>query len=130
MEIEVVLKENQKLEAKFDNHIVLSDQPLSNQGEDSAPSPFDYFLASTAMCAGYYTKVYCKARNIPFENIKIIQHSKKDSTGKLYLSIEVALPQDLQDLEDKHREGIKRAVEGCTVKKAIQMVPEFEVLMK
>ena len=127
MEIEVLLKENQKLEAKFDNHLVLSDQPLSNQGENSAPSPFDYFLASTAMCAGYYTKAYCKARNIPFENIKIIQQSKKDSAGKLHLSIEVYLP---QDLEDKHRDGIKRAVEGCSVKKAIQLVPEFEVLMK
>lgn len=127
MEIEVLLKENQKLEAKFDNHLVLSDQPLSNQGEDSAPSPFDYFLASTAMCAGYYTKAYCKARNIPFENIKIVQQSKKDSAGKLHLSIEVYLP---QDLEDKHRDGIKRAVEGCSVKKAIQLVPEFEVLMK
>jgi len=127
VEIEVLLKENQKLEAKFDNHVVYSDQPLSNHGEDSAPSPYDYFLASTAMCAGYYTKAYCKARNIPFETIKIIQQSKKDSAGKLHLSIEVFLP---QDLEDKHRDGIKRAVEGCSVKKAIQMVPEFEVLMK
>lgn len=127
MDIEVVLKENQKLEAKFDNHIVLSDQPLSNQGEDSAPSPYDYFLASTALCAGYYTKAYCKARHIPYDSIKIVQQSKKDQSGKLQLSLEVFLP---EDMEEKHREGVKRAVEGCSVKKAIQLVPEFEVLVR
>ena len=36
---------------KFDDFTVISDQPIRYKGDGSAPGPFDYFLASSAMCA-------------------------------------------------------------------------------
>ena len=65
MEINVNFLENLRLEAKFDDFTVITDQPIRYKGDGSAPSPFDYFLASSALCAAYFVRVYCLARDIP-----------------------------------------------------------------
>ncbi|WP_374987896.1 MotA/TolQ/ExbB proton channel family protein [Pseudomonas aeruginosa] len=33
------------------------------KGDGSAPGPFDYFLASSALCAAYFVKLYCQTRS-------------------------------------------------------------------
>ena len=75
MEIKVNFLDNLRLEAKFDDFTVISDQPIRYKGDGSAPSPFDYFLASSALCAAYFVRVYCLARKIPTENIRIAQNN-------------------------------------------------------
>ena len=65
MEITVNFLDNLRLEAKFDDFTVITDQPIRYKGDGSAPSPFDYFLASSALCAAYFVRVYCLARDIP-----------------------------------------------------------------
>ena len=67
MEINVNFLENLRLEAKFDDFTVITDQPIRYKGDGSAPSPFDYFLASSALCAAYFVRVYCLTRDIPTE---------------------------------------------------------------
>jgi ribosomal protein S12 methylthiotransferase accessory factor len=126
MEIKVLLKENQKLEAHFDGFTVFSDQPLSNKGDNTAPSPFDYFLASTAMCAGYFIKAYCQPRGIPTDEIQITQINTKDPEVKYkqHINIIVKVP---ESISEKDRLGIMRSIEGCSVKKAIQQVPEIKI---
>ena len=71
MQIETKYLENLKLSANFDDYEIISDQPIRYKGDGTAPGPFDYFLASSAMCAAYFVKVYCKSRNISTEDIKI-----------------------------------------------------------
>jgi ribosomal protein S12 methylthiotransferase accessory factor len=78
MEIKVNYLDNLRLESKFDDFTVISDQPIRYKGDGSAPGPFDYFLASSAMCAAYFVKVYCNARNIPTENIRLSQNNIVD----------------------------------------------------
>ncbi len=126
MEIKVSLLEKQKLVAEFDGFSVFADQPVSSNGENSAPGPFDYFLASTALCAGYFVKAYCLPRNLPTEGISIVQNNVKDPENKYKhtFNISVHLP---EGFSEKDREGILRAVEGCSVKKAIQQIPDFKV---
>ena len=65
MEIKVNFLDNLRLEAKFDDFTVIADQPIRYKGDGSAPGPFDYFLASSALCAAYFVKLYCQTRNIP-----------------------------------------------------------------
>ena len=48
MEIKVNYLDNLRIEAKFDDFSVIADQPIRYKGDGSAPSPFDYFLASSA----------------------------------------------------------------------------------
>ena len=126
MEINVNFLDNLRLEAKFDDFTVITDQPIRYKGDGSAPSPFDYFLASSAMCAAYFVKVYCKARDIPTDNIRLSQNNIVDPEDRYnqIFKIQVELP---EDISDKDRQGILRSIDRCTVKKVIQTGPDFQI---
>ncbi|MEZ2745885.1 OsmC domain/YcaO domain-containing protein [Halopseudomonas bauzanensis] len=126
MEIKVNFLDNLRLEAKFDDFTVVADQPIRYKGDGSAPGPFDYFLASSALCAAYFVKLYCSTRNIPTDNIRLSQNNIVDPENryKQIFKIQVELP---ADISDKDRQGILRSIERCTVKKVVQTGPEFVI---
>ncbi|MDB6060876.1 MAG: OsmC domain/YcaO protein [Verrucomicrobiaceae bacterium] len=126
MEIKVNFLDNLRLEAKFDDFTVVSDQPIRYKGDGSAPGPFDYFLASSALCAAYFVKLYCATRNIPTDNIRLSQNNIVDPENryKQIFKIQVELP---ADISAKDRQGILRSIDRCTVKKVVQAGPEFVI---
>lgn len=126
MEINVNFLDNLRLEAKFDDFTVVTDQPIRYKGDGSAPSPFDYFLASSALCAAYFVRVYCLARDIPTHNIRLSQNNIVDPENRYnqIFKIQVELP---EDISDKDRQGILRSIDRCTVKKVVQTGPTFEI---
>lgn len=126
MEIKVNFLDNLRLEAKFDDFTVVADQPIRYKGDGSAPGPFDYFLASSALCAAYFVKLYCQTRGIPTENIRLSQNNIVDPENryKQIFKIQVELP---ADISDKDRQGILRSIDRCTVKKVVQTGPEFVI---
>ncbi|WP_209326417.1 OsmC domain/YcaO domain-containing protein [Pseudoalteromonas sp. PA2MD11] len=126
MEIKVNFLDNLRLEAKFDDFSVIADQPIRYKGDGTAPSPFDYFLASSALCAAYFIKVYCNSRDIPTDGIRVAQNNIVDPEDRYnqIFQIQVELP---ESLSEKDRTGILRSVERCTVKRVIQTGPEFKI---
>jgi ribosomal protein S12 methylthiotransferase accessory factor len=126
MEIKVNFLDNLRLEAKFDDFTVVADQPIRYKGDGSAPGPFDYFLASSALCAAYFVKLYCDTRNIPTENIRLSQNNIVDPENRYnqIFKIQVELP---ADISAKDRQGILRSIDRCTVKKVVQTGPEFVI---
>ena len=126
MEIKVNFLDKLRLEAKFDDFSVVADQPIRYKGDGSAPSPFDYFLASSALCAAYFVKLYCDNRHIPTENIRLSQNNIVDPDNRYQqiFKIQVELP---EDISPKDRQGIVRSIDRCTVKKVVQAGPEFVV---
>ena len=126
MEIKVNFLDKLRLEAKFDDFIVIADQPIRYKGDGSAPGPFDYFLASSALCAAYFVKLYCETRNISTENIRLSQNNIVDPENryKQIFKIQVELPADISATD---RQGILRSIERCTVKKVVQEGPEFVI---
>ncbi|UQG57711.1 OsmC domain/YcaO domain-containing protein [Marinobacter sp. M3C] len=126
MEINVNFLDNLRIEAKFDDFSVIADQPIRYKGDGSAPGPFDYFLASSALCAAYFVRVYCIARNIPTDNIRLSQNNIVDPENRYnqIFKIQVELP---ENISDKDRQGIVRSIDRCTVKKVVQTGPEFQI---
>jgi ribosomal protein S12 methylthiotransferase accessory factor len=126
MQINVRYLDNLKLEASFDDFKVISDQPIRYKGDGSAPGPFDYFLASSAMCAAYFVKVYCIARDISTEDIVITQDNVIDPEDryKQTFNIQIQIP---ADISEKDRRGIIASMERCSVKRVIQQMPEFKI---
>ncbi len=124
MEIKVNFLDKLRQEAKFDDFTVIADQPIRYKGDGSAPGPFDYFLASSALCAAYFVKLYCDTRNIPTEHIRLSQNNIVDPENryKQTFKIQVELP---PDISEKDRLGILRSIDRCTVKKVVQTGPEF-----
>ena len=126
MEIKVNFLDKLRLEARFDDFSVIADQPIRYKGDGSAPGPFDYFLASSALCAAYFVKLYCETRNIPTDNIRLSQNNIVDPENryKQVFKIQVELPEDISAAD---RQGILRSVERCTVKRVVQTGPEFVI---
>mgnify|MGYP000355475643 CR=1 FL=1 len=126
MEIKVNFLDKLRLEAKFDDFTVVADQPIRYKGDGSAPGPFDYFLASSALCAAYFVKLYCDTRNISTEHIRLSQNNIVDPENRYaqIFKILVQLPPDISEID---RRGILNSIERCTVKKVVQEGPEFVI---
>jgi ribosomal protein S12 methylthiotransferase accessory factor len=124
MEVKVNFLDKLRLEAKFDDFTVIADQPIRYKGDGSAPGPFDYFLASSALCAAYFVKLYCSTRNIPTDNIRLSHNNIVDPENryKQIFKIQIELP---ADISEKDRIGILRSIDRCTVKKVVQAGPDF-----
>ena len=126
MEIKVNFLDKLRLEAKFDDFTVIADQSIRYKGDGSAPGPFDYFLASSALCAAYFVKLYCDARGISTENIRLSQNNIVDPENRYrqIFKIQIELP---AEISAKDRQGILRSIDRCTVKKVVQAGPEFVI---
>ena len=127
MEIKVNFLNNLRLEAKFDDFTITTDQPIRYKGDGTAPSPFDYFLASSALCAAYFVKVYCLSRGIRTDDIQVSQNNIIDPENRYNqtFQIQVELP---SSISERDRAGIFRSIDRCTVKKVIQQTPEFKII--
>ena len=126
MDIEVYFEEGAKVNARVGKHVVKTDQRTHSGGEDSAPAPFDYFLASLATCAGIYVKVFCDKRGIDASKIRIMQKHRNDpQTRKLIgIDLDIILP---DNFPDKYREAVLKAADQCAVKRLLKDPPEIEV---
>ena len=126
MEIKVNFLDKLRVEAKFDDFTLVADQPIRYKGDGSAPGPFDYFLASSALCAAYFVKLYCLTRNISTENIRLSQNNIVDPENRYQqiFKIQVELPAEISEVD---RRGILNSIERCTVKKVVQAGPKFVI---
>ena len=125
-EIVVSLGRGKRVDATIGGHVVRTDQPVAAGGDDSAPSPYDLFLGSLAACAGFFVQRFCASREIPTDGVGVVLRTEKDpQSGALAkVAIDVRLP---PSFPGKYRDAVLRAVDGCSVKKAIQAQPAFEV---
>jgi len=125
--IEITFDGGKVVTAHSHGHIIKTDQPVNSGGQNSAPSPFELFMASIGTCTGIYVKGFCDNRKISTDNIKIIQSSEYDEETGLPVSIklDIKLP---PDFPDKYKEAVISVAELCKVKKAIASPPVFEVI--
>jgi ribosomal protein S12 methylthiotransferase accessory factor len=126
MDIEVTFPGGKRVNAAVGRFEVQTDQPKELGGAESAPAPYDLFLASLATCAGIYVLGFCQARGIPTEGLRLTQRHELDPQTKLAsrVRIELHLP---ADFPEKYKPAIVRTAEGCKVKKTLAAPPIFEV---
>lgn len=126
MEYDISFAGGKKVNARVREFTVKTDQPEEDGGENSAPSPFDYFLSSLGTCAGFYVLSFCEARELSADNIKLsLKGIYNEEKGRLEtVRISIDLP---PDFPEKYRKVLIRTVDQCSVKKAIMNPPVFEV---
>jgi putative redox protein len=125
--MEVTIDGDKVITAHLKDHTIRTDQPVKSGGKNSAPSPYDLFLASIATCAGIYVKSFCDQRDIPSENIRIIQSIEFDSQTRLpsNIKLDIQLP---ADFPEKYKAAVINSAELCAVKKTINNPPTFEIV--
>jgi putative redox protein len=125
--MEITFDGGKVVTAHSHGHIIKTDQPVSSGGSDTAPAPFELFLASIGTCAGIYVKSFCDNRNIPTDKIKIIQKTEYDKeTGlPVNITLDIQLP---ADFPEKYKASVISVAELCKVKKSIANPPVFQIV--
>jgi ribosomal protein S12 methylthiotransferase accessory factor len=114
------------VEARFDNFKIVTDQPEDDGGTNTAPSPFDLFLASLATCAGYYVLAFCQERALPTEGLALKMTSDWNEHTHLVenIGLDIVLP---HGFPAKYRRAVMRVAGMCTVKRHLENPPVFKV---
>lgn len=125
--MEITFDGGKVITANFHGHKIRTDQSIEGGGTNTAPSPFELFLASIGTCAGIYVKSFCDNRNIPTDNIKIIQSAEYDKETGLPVNIklDIKLP---ADFPERYVASLIHVAELCKVKKSIAKPPVFQII--
>jgi putative redox protein len=122
--MEITFEGGKVVTAHTHGHAIRTDQPLDNGGTNSAPTPFDLFMASIGTCAGIYVKSFCDNRKIPSDKIKLVQTTlfNKETGLPVEIKIDIQVP---SDFPEKYRESLINVADLCKVKKSIANPPKF-----
>jgi len=128
METTVRLLEGVKFEAVSRGHSVICDQPQNNGGTDAGMSPPEFLLVSLSTCAMFYAVEYLRTRSLPLEGVTVrVAAEKAQAPARLgTFRIEVNVP-GIED--ERHKEGVARAVKSCLVHNTLLHTPEVETVV-
>jgi uncharacterized OsmC-like protein len=126
MDMEVYFPGGKRVYADYKGFTIETDQPVRGGGEDSAPAPFDLFLASIGTCAGIYALGFMQQRGISAEGSKLVMRPEADPTTGMIarIDLELQLP---EGFPEKYRDAVINAMNLCAVKKHLHQPPAFEV---
>lgn len=126
MEMEIRFPGGKKVEALFDGFSVKTDQPASDGGSGSAPSPFELFLSSIGTCTGYYVLSFCQRNHIPTDQMRLTARFVRNSETHLVedVRIEIHVP---PEFPEKYTNAVVKAAEVCSVKRHLERPPRIDI---
>ena len=126
MDMQIYFPGGKRVYADYGGFTIETDQPARGGGDDSAPAPFDLFLASIGTCAGIYALGFMQQRGIDAESSKITMRTHFDQAAGLInkIDLELELP---ADFPEKYRAAVINAMNLCAVKKHLHQPPDFEI---
>ncbi|MCP3871544.1 MAG: osmotically inducible protein OsmC [Desulfobacteraceae bacterium] len=115
---------NKKVDISFNNFEVKTDQAKKNEGDETAPEPFEIFLSSIAACAGIYAKSFCDTRKLDATDMHLYLEAFFKEGQKLMDQVDIMLHIN-QQFPEKYIKPIIKAMNGCAVKN--QLHPEIKI---
>lgn len=125
--INVTFLEGVQVNANVDGFDILTDQPETNGGSNSAPNPYYLFLASLATCAGFFAQRFCREREIATEGLGLALDMERDQATHTTTKITMALKLP-EGFPEKYKKAILRAADQCAVKRTLENPPEIEMI--
>ncbi len=115
-----------RVDAECDGMVIKTDQPLSEGGNGSAPTPFMLFLASMGTCAGIYVLSFCQQRGLPTEDIRIRQSMVSDPMTHMIsqVNLDIDLP---AGFPEKYKSALIKSAQLCAVKRHLENPPHFKI---
>lgn len=125
MNVKITYEEKVRFRAEARGHQVFCDQPVSSKGEDAGMTPPEFLLVSLGTCAGYYAVEYLKTRNLPTDGLEVNVEAAK-ATGPARLG-EFHITVHTPELDQRHRDGVLRAVKACLVHNTLAHPPQIAI---
>lgn len=93
---------------QIDDHELFTDLPKALGGEDSAPSPHDYFDTALGACKALTLRLYAQKKNIPLTGVTVeVKHdSSEEQKGKYALHVKLTLKGVLTDAQRDELHGV------------------------
>ncbi|KAF2405974.1 putative redox protein [Pseudomonas antarctica] len=109
-------QDNFRHSVNINNHELFTDLPKSLGGDDSAPSPHDYFDAALASCKALTVTLYAKKKDIPLTGVtvEVTHDSTEEQKGKYTLNVKLTLK---GVLTSEQHEELHRVADRCPVHK-------------
>jgi ribosomal protein S12 methylthiotransferase accessory factor len=126
MEMTVSFPGGAAVVADYKGFVIRTDQPVEDGGAGSAPSPYDLFIASLGTCAGFYALRFCQQRQLPTAGMELrVALDRNPESGRLdRVAIDLRLP---EGFPARYRTAIVRAVDQCSIKRALLDPPEIVI---
>jgi len=127
MDMKITFPGGKKVNADYKGFTINTDQSVNGGGEESAPEPFDLFLASLGTCAGIYVLGFCQKRNLNTEGLALTQSFHFNQEKRLVdeVNIKIHLP---NMFPEKYKSALIKVAQFCTVKKHLESPPNFNVI--
>ena len=108
------------------SHVVVTDQPVEDGGQDAGMSPVELFIGSLASCVGYFVGRYCARHKIACEGFTVdAEWSYAEQPHRVgAVSIRINLP---VQLTPEQRERLLKVAHGCTVHHSITVPPAMTI---
>ena len=126
MDMRITFPGGRRVNAEFNGFAFPTDQPRNAGGDQSAPAPFELFLASLGTCAGIYVLDFLRRRNLNTTGLELRQrHEWNPATGRLdRVHLTIHLP---EDFPARYHKAVVNAAGLCAVKKHLETPPEFQI---
>jgi uncharacterized OsmC-like protein len=115
-----------RFEITVRQHHLEVDQPLSDGGEDQAPTPTELFVSSLAACVAFYARRYLARHDLPTDDLAVHANftmaSRPARVGQITLHI--ALPAGIP--EDK-RDALLAVATHCTIHNTLNTPPKISL---
>jgi putative redox protein len=122
----VLTNKNYVAESKIRNHFVVTDVPVSDGGEDTAPTPVEYLLTAIGGCVAITLRMYAARRSWDVGEITVNVFQLKDEQGS-YLTEEISFE---NDITEDQRKRLLMFAGKCPVARMVKGETRIESLIK
>jgi uncharacterized OsmC-like protein len=107
-------------------HTVTVDQPASDGGEDTAPTPTELFIASLASCVAFYARRFAARHGIPTDELAVTAEFSMAShparVGEITLQLHIPV-----ELSPEQQASLLAVTSHCTVHSTLMQPPEVRI---
>ncbi|WP_082049693.1 OsmC family protein [Arthrobacter sp. SPG23] len=124
--VHVVHQGGDRFDINVRGHVIRTDQPTSDGGEDTGPTPTELFIASLAGCVAFYARRYLDRHGLPTEGLAVEADFQMGSRPARVARIEVRLTIPA-GVPAERREPLLAVASHCTVHNSLMVTPEISV---
>lgn len=125
-EMEIRYSGGVKFVASTRGHELVCDQPKESGGEDEGMTPPELLLASLGTCSAFYAVEYLKVRRLETADLRVRVTAEKAKAPARLDQFQIEVFSEAA-AEERHREGLNRAVQKCLIHATLSAHPAIEI---
>jgi putative redox protein len=128
MQVHVEQLQGVRFSVNARNHVIVSDQPQDNGGNDTGMTPPELLLASLGSCAAFYAAEYLRTRKLAENGVSVSVSAEKLKGPARLGNFQIRVKSPVV-LTDEQREAMARSIEHCLIKSTLLNPPTIEVAL-